>query len=442
MKKCFIDHPVRSTLLGINKLIACCILLAFSFIAHAETSLTEGWNFTGFGTLGYAQTNKYSDIILKRNISQNSQKIEDNGWLTDSRLGLQASKELSANWDVVSQLVIQEKVDNTLENSIEMGFVRYQVNDNWNVRLGRMVLGTFLLSDYRNVGYSYHWVRPPTEFYGWIPFTHYDGFKTNIELGDFDQFLRLEAFAGNGGATVNIGYTSGGSSYNNAQASPMYGTGLTWEKDDLSLRVYLTKFKISEEIAAIEELQNIVSQPAIQTYWPQAQQIADDYALKGSTFSYTTLSFAWRPKAWQLQGEFSHIQSSSFGTYDGQRAYLHLGHRFGKWLPHITYSRSWDDRSYPYDPAPATPTPPLPAGTLEGLETALIDNRLSGMVNQYTVSVGIRWDFASQKALKLQCDRSKLYNGSLGIYPTPTPAPRNWQSDTRSWCAATLDWIF
>lgn len=402
----------------------------------------EEWTFTGFGTLGYAQTNKYSDLVLKRNITQRSQKVEDNGWLLDSRLGLQASRELNTNWDFVGQMVIQEKVDNTLENSIEMGFVRYQFNHNLSVRLGRMVLDTFLLSDYRDVGYSYHWVRPPAEFYGWIPFSHFDGIKTSVEVGDFDQFLRFDAFVGKGGAKINIGYSAEESSINNAKASPMFGAGIAWEKDDLSLRVYLTRFQVPQEIAAIEELQEFVSNPAIQAYWPQASQIADDYALKGATFSYASLSFSWRPKAWQVQGEFSNVKSTSFGTYGGQRGYLQLGQRFGKWLPHITYSRSWDDRDYPYDPAPATPTPPLPAGTLEALEAALIDNRLSGVVNQYTVSMGIRWDFASQKALKLQCDRSKLYNGSLGIYPTPTPVPRNWQEDTRSWCAATLDWIF
>ncbi len=440
----FIDRPQWSTAneLGLLKLLVCCLALCCQSLASAEDSLVEDWDITGFGTLGYAHSGKYTDAILKRNISQRSQRVEENGWLVDSRLGLQVSKEFNAHWDAVGQVVLQEKVDNSLENSFEMAFVRYQSDGFWNMRLGRMVLDTFLLSDYRNVGFSYQWVRPPPEFYGWIPFTHYDGIKTIFEFGDFDQFMRIEAYIGNGGAKVNIGYQGGGTSYNHAKTSPMLGMGVTWEKDNLTLRAYVTQFRISEEIAAIEELQGFVNDPAIQAYWPQASQIADDYALKGSTFNYHSLGFSWRPLAWQLQGELSHVSSDSFGTYGGKRGYLHFGRRFGTFFPHVTYSRSWDGRGYPYDAAPATPTPPLPAGTLEALEASLIDNRLSGVVNQYTASIGLRWDFASHKALKLQCERTKLYGGSFGIYPTIMAAPRDLQELTRSWCSTTFDWIF
>jgi len=439
MTDLFIDRPRRSAAneLSLLKLLVCCLALCCQSLASAEPSLFEDWSFTGFGTLGYAQSDKYSDTVLKRNITQRSQKVEDNGWLVDSRLGLQASKELSAHWDFVGQMVVQEKVDSTFENSIEMAFVRYQLDDSWSFRLGRMVLDTFLLSDHRDVGYSYHWVRPPAEFYGWIPFTHYDGFKASFELGDFDSFVRLKAFVGKGATKVNIGYADGGTSFNHVKPNPMAGTGVTWEKGDLTLRGHFAKFRISDEIAAVEELNGFVSAPAIQSAWPQAQQIAQAYGLKGARFTYQSLGFSWLPGPWVVLGEVSDVHSTSFGTYGGQRAYLHAGHRFGDLLPHVTYSRSWDDREYPYDPAPATPA-------LEALEATLINNRLSGVVNQYTISLGVRWDFASQKALKLQCDRTKLYDNSLGIYPTSmsTLVLLNRPEDIRSWCAATFDWIF
>jgi len=410
-------------------------------VVSAQVSFLEDWRFTGFGTLGYAQSDKYSDLVLKRNIFQRSQTIEDNAWLVDSRLGLQASKELRVHWDFVGQIVMQEKVDNTPENSIEMAFVRYQLNDAWSFRLGRLVNDTFLLSDHRNVGYSYHWVRPPSEFYGWIPFAHYDGFKASFEVGDFDHFFRLEAFVGKGAAKVNIGYGDGGTSFNHVKANPMLGTSVTWEKDDLTLRGNYARLHVADEIAAAEELNEFVSSPAIQSAWPQAQQIAQDYGLKDSNFTYQSLGFRWLPGPWVVQGEVSDITSTSFGTYGGQRAYLHLGHRFGQLLPHITYSRSWDGRDYPYDPAPPTPNT-LPAGTIEGLEVLLVNNRLSGVVRQYTVSIGLRWDFSSQRALKLQCDRINLHQDSLGIYPTTETELANRQESTRSWCSTTIDWIF
>ncbi|MEH6344350.1 MAG: hypothetical protein V7785_04645 [Bermanella sp.] len=448
MKAPYSDHttPLPPAFISLFKILPyyLCLHLCLSLpvAMSAEASFWEDWEFTGFGTLGYAQSDKYSDLILKRNVIQRSQEVEEKGWLVDSRLGLQLRKEWRHNWDLVGQVVAQEKTRNTLENSIEMAFIRYHAHQAWSFQLGRMVLDIFQLSDHRNVGYSYHWVRPPTEFYGWIPFSHFDGLKSSFEISNFDSLLRLEAYVGTTKSTLNISYSQGGSSYNSAEAEPTLGIVAYWEKGDLTLRANVTRFRITEDIEAVEELSAYVSDPTIQTYWPEASQITQDYSLEGASFSYTSLGFSWSPSSWAIQGEVSDIDSDSFGTYDGQRAYLQLGHRFGTLLPHITYSRSWDYRDYPYDAAPATPTNVLPAGTLEALEVILKDNRYSGIVNQYTISLGVRWDFASQKVLKFQCDRTTVYDGSLGIFPTPESAPRNWQEDVRTWCSTTLDWIF
>ncbi len=418
---------------GFFQSVFTCLILCWCSPVNAQSEFYEQWNFSGFGTLGYAQSDKYSDLILKRNITQRSQKIEDNGFLVDSRLGFQFSKEFFTHWDLVTQLVFKEKVNNNVENSLEMAFVRYQFNSKWSVRIGRMVLDTFLLSDYRNVGFSYHWVRPPTEFYGWIPYSHYDGVKGSFELGDFDNYLRVEAFAGKSDANVNVSYGRDGASYNHVRASTIMGMGITWEKGDLSLRAYSSKFMISDEIAAIEELKAIASTDVVQSNWPQAQQIAQDYGLKNSTYRYHSLGLLWEPRTWMVQGELSEVSASSFGTYGGQRGYVHVAHRFGPFLPHVSYSRSWDDTDYAYEPAPVA---------FEELEAQLMDNELSGVIKQYTISMGLRWDFASQKALKLQCDRTTLKEGSLGLFPTTVGVPRIIQETTRTWCSTTFDWLF
>ncbi len=407
-------------------------------VVESAESLFGEWEFTGFGTLGYAQADKYDDLILKRNITQRSQKIEDHPWLVDSRLGLQVRKEVNSHWDTVAQLVIQEKVDNSLENSIEMAFVRYQSDDQWSLRFGRMALDTFLLSDHRNAGYSYHWVRPPTEFYGWIPFSYYDGVKAVMEFGDFSSLVRLEVFAGRTRATVNIGYQDNATSQNYVKASPVFGGGVTWEQDDLELRAYLAQFEFTQDTNAIIALQEAVANPAIQAFWPGANEIAEAYTIKGKRLTYGAVGFAWNPSAWVLQGEVSAVDAGAFGTYDGQRAYLMVGHRFGAWLPHLTWSYSWDEREFPYPPPPPVPE-------FEVLYGIMTDSLSSGTVDQNTVSLGLRWDFATQKALKLQVDYTTLGTNSLGIFPTPNtfdPEPRYWPADARTWVSATFDWVF
>jgi len=413
------------------------IWLGVSQFSVAGHSLLDEWEVTGFGTLGYAETDKYDDLVLKRNITQRSKKIEDHGWLLDSKLGLQARKELNPGWDIVGQIVAQEKVNNSIENSIEMAFLRYQSDDMWSFQLGRMVLDTFLLSDHRNVGYSYHSVRPQTEFYGWIPYSNYDGLKTIFEFGDFDSSLRFEAFVGKTKSTVNIGYLDNATSYNYVKSSPIYGAGVTWEKDELTLRAYLARFRFIQNTNAINQLQLVVSDPNIQMAWPEARVIADDYSIENEFVTYSSIGFNWTPGPWHVQGEFSNVTSTFFGSYDGQRAYLQIGRRFGEFLPNIAYSYSWDERDFPYDP----PTIPV----FQGLYGGLKDNLNSGTVDQSSLSLGVRWDFASQKALKFQCDFATIDDNSLGIYPTQDTVEgeaRNWEKDSRSWCSTTFDWVF
>jgi len=417
------------------------LLFCFGQLVHAQGSLFTDWELTGFGTFGYAESGKYDDLILKRNITQRSQKIEDHGWLVDSVLGLQVRKELDAHFDLVGQIVAKERANNSVDNSVEMAFFRYQSDDRWSFQFGRMVLDTFLLSDHRDVGYSYHSVRPQNEFYGWIPYSNYDGLKTVFEFGDFDSSVRLEAFVGKTKATVNIGYKDDETSNNYVKSAPIMGGGVTWEMDDFLLRAYIARFRFTENTEAIKALLAYVE--PIKGFWPESVQIAEAYSIEDAKVTYGSIGFEWTPGAWFFQGEFSDVSGDYFGSYDGQRAYLQVGHRFGDFLPYITYSYSWDEREFPYDP-PAPVSPALDP-ILQGLYAVLKDNLSSGLIDQQSVSLGVRWDFASRKALKLQCDYATIGDNSLGIYPTPdTPevGTRNWQKDSRTWCSATFDWVF
>lgn len=440
----------HSTLIRLRRIFKCTLLAPVFFslsysLSYADPMTLGGWNITGFGTIGYAQTDKYNDLVLKRNITQESQTIEDKPWLIDSRLGLQAHKELSPGWDALGQVVLQEKVENSFEEAIEMAFVRYHNGENFSFRLGRMILDTFQLSDYRNVGYSYHWVRPPTEFYGWIPYSHYDGFKAVYELGDFDSLFRFEAFVGKSKSTVNIGYKDDKTSMNYVKSAPVYGGGVTWEKDELTLRAYISRYRFVDNTNALKALLGYVNDPTIKNFWPEAQKIANDYAIENAKVTYGAVGFAWTPGPWHYQGELSFVKASNFGTYDGERAYIQVGRRFGEFLPHITYSRSWDNRDFPYSPPASYPAIPGLDPVLQSLYATLKDNISSGKINQYTLSLGVRWDFATQKTVKLQCDRTTLHENSLGVFPTQNTVDlqeRHFSKDTRTWCSATLDWVF
>lgn len=429
-------RPARALSLCLRYGVFAWICLLGAQHALASTLTLDDWDISGFGTLGYANTDKYDDLVLKRNITQRSKKIEDHGWLLDSRIGLQAGKQLDDDWDAVGQILLSERADNSVENAIEMAFLRYR-SGNWSAQIGRSILDTFQLSDSRNVGYTYHWVRPPTEFYGWIPFDYYDGFKLIYETGGFEQLWRFEAFYGKTKSTINIGYNDDPSSLNYVKSQPTIGGGITWQKNDLVLRAYMIRYRFSENTAAYQRLIDIAD--ALSAAWPEANEIAGDYAIEDKHLTYGAVGIAWSPGAWIINSELSTINADPFGTYEGERAYIQVGRRFGEFLPHITFSRAWDNRDYPYN------DPPVSSPEITALDNAFKDSINSGTVDQYTLSLGLRWDFSSQQAVKFQCDHTTLNRNSLGVLATQDTIDfeiRDFEKDSRTWCSATYDWVF
>src|SRR5690554_3590944 len=86
----------------------------------------------------------------------------DLSFAPDSILGLQASSDLGENLSVTGQLVAR---GSTSDVKAEWLYLSYQFNPNLRVNVGRQRMPLFLYSDYVDVGYAYHFQRPPTSVY-------------------------------------------------------------------------------------------------------------------------------------------------------------------------------------------------------------------------------------------------------------------------------------
>ena len=138
-----------------------------------------------------------------------------------------------------------------------------------------------------------------------------------------------------------------------------------------------------------------------------------------------------------IQAEYSITSSDSF-SYGGQRSYLHLAKRFDSWLPFITYGFVIDDFDYELE----LPTRETEEENLIAYEVLRDFNRFatSQKNNDSSITVGIRWDFASQQAAKFQCDRfffeknsSSLHGRVDNIYD---------KNEVKTWCSVSYDWVF
>jgi hypothetical protein len=171
------------------------ILLQVIPATAKPVSFFEKVRFSGFGTVGLLRGG--NEVLgYRRDLSQDG--VFDNDWSheTDTLLGLQFDLNLTQALDAAMQLVAKERPSNTLGESLEWAFLRYQPTPELTLRGGRLGLDLFMLSEYRNLGFSYLWARPPLEYYGPASYNHFDGADIDYTIDLGDGLLSARLFAG------------------------------------------------------------------------------------------------------------------------------------------------------------------------------------------------------------------------------------------------------
>lgn len=395
----------------------------------AEIESMDNWELTGFGTIGYSQASKYQQRTFRRNVYQDGNRLRDDPLLTDSRFGVQLSGSITSHLEFSSQIVARHQLSDNLEDHIRFFFARYHLNDEWQISVGRQAFDLFFLSDHSDVGYSYDWVRPPTEFYGFIPYDSLDGFKVIRDWGNFDSRWQWNMSVGNTKSKFESGATVINEDNELATGKPVYGTELSWRSDNWQWRANIALINFKQEVDNEENLRALTAE--ITPVWPDFQRVIDDF-VADTVLRYAAIGMSWQANGWKIQSEIS-LLDANFVNFNGERAYFHLARRYHNWLPFVTVGYAHDANNNRY-------LPPDPATGLLPLYRDITEEVLSFKHNQHSLTLGVRWDFTRKKALKLQCDRFffKAQSGSLH-----SRLDEQYPSDeTRTWCSAAFDWVF
>lgn len=161
----------------INKIT---LAVGFMSMAYANNALAE-INWRGYATIAGGQT--FDDV--------NYNSLTDDFRLSNlSLVGLQGTSELSDGLTATVQLVARGK--NDFEPKVEWAFIKYQVNDNLDIKAGRLRAPFYFYSEYLDVSYAYSWISPPIEVYAGN-ITNYDGVSIYYSgnVGGFDYSLYL-----------------------------------------------------------------------------------------------------------------------------------------------------------------------------------------------------------------------------------------------------------
>ena len=376
-------------------------------VALMSTGLTAGaaygqmpeLKFSGFGTLAAT----YSD---ERKADFVTTIFQPNGvgytrpWSLgpDSMLGGQVNATFNDQWSAVVQVIAKHHHDNSFTPQIEWANVKYQVTPELSVRAGRIAAPAFLVSDSRFVGYSQPWVRPPVEVYGVVPITSNDGVDL-LYRKQFGSFTNaFQAYYGNATAKLET---------SQAKSSPGWGINNTVQVGDLTLRAGYSANKVDLLIPSFTTLLNAYSNfgAAPGPIGPQARALVQKYSLQDLKIGALSLAASYDPGKWFVMTEFVDFKGKGI-LADSQSWYVTGGYRFGSFTPYATYASTKSKVSV--EPGLAVgAAAPLNAG----LNTTL-NNAFNG--TQSTTSVGMRWDFMKNTALKAQYDYIALGANSAG----------------------------
>lgn len=376
---------------------------------------------SGFGTFGLVQSDS-TTLGFQSSLTAPAKISDKPAILPDSNFGMQFGASISERLDATLQMVFRDRYGNSLANSINRAMLRYQFTPSTAIRVGRIGQDVFMMSEYKEVGLAYLWARPSMEYYGTIAFNHMDGFNLQHTLSIGDGQLEASMFGGR--ATAPLGTPD---DYADIKMDSIYGVKLSWENEQWLVRATYANLNPNEsDLNDDFKLTRLADQlyGVAQLGWAPAADVASDLLIsKQDKFDYYSLAALYDMGQWFVQGEIARI-NSGMSLFPGLTAY-YLGAGYS--VEDVTYYALTSSASYNNEPN----TLPSPAETPAPFQPliAIVDQTYdSSLIDQSSMSLGMRWNIFHDLALKIQWDRYNVEK--TGLWQTD-PASSGWSLSSR-----------
>ncbi len=366
---------------------------------RADAALPEV-DLSGFGTAGFAISNK-GNAEFARSQEQISGVNNQGDVGIDSLFAVQGTVHLNQTFSATAQAMVRRLFNNGFELDIPVFFVKAQLTRDLSVRIGRIQLPVFMSSDYRQVGYSNTWIRPPVEMYGQIPFDFNDGadilYRTTV--GPVD--ISAQGFYGKTDQTVQGNQMLPPATI---QARKNWGANLTVTVGPLSVRAGHNQSSFSSIAAPTNQFLATLRAAGF-------VDLANRLNPTNVGFRFNDIGFTLDGTHITIQGEASRETAGGFlASTDAQ--YILGGYRIQKFTPYAMYSRQRITSARTDNTIPRFgPFLPLALG---------VDQLINSVgADQHTISAGLRWDPRESLDLKLQIDAVSPQGTGLFINAQP-----------------------
>lgn len=355
----------------------------------AGSASAATFDVSGFGTAGFTITDTGDAEYARGSQPVGADNKGDVG--VDSIAGVQATVHLTDKISGTTQVLLRRRYDKDFTLDVPLAFVKADVTKELAVRLGRLPLPVFMVSDFRQVGFANTWIRPPVEVYGQVPLDSVDGFDVlfNKSLGEVT--FNTQAFYGKTDVSLPTVDVS---------SKKFWGVNVTGSYGPVTLRAARVEDKLTIVSAQANGLIAAVRQAGFAS-------LADDLSTvdKDSSFTAFGASLDWHSVI--VQAEHTKAETGGYPS-DSIGEYVLAGYRVDKFTPYAIYAKRETSGAQTSNVIPKVgPLLPLALGV----------NALMTGQEQNSTSLGLRWDAASSVAVKFQYDHVDPKGNGLFINP-------------------------
>lgn len=392
-------RPHRPHHTAVRVLLAAALLAVLPSATAQEASVPPRLSFSGFGTLG-AVTTDDDDVWFTR-YGVNHPGDRDPDFSADSLIGLQTSLRLSPFNDLTVQAIAMEDGTARQDPRLTLAFVRQVLAPGVALRVGRVRVPFFMLSDSLHVNFANPWVHPPVEVYGLNPFNDLDGVDLIYVTQAAGLDIELHPYYG----SAHVPFPDG-----RAKLKETWGLNLVLAHGNLSLHLGHGdgRFTLQRGDKQFRDIVDLLAATG------QGHVVADLSGTRGRT-SFDSVGVQWDDGRWQFVGEYAKRWADRYvGSAHGW--YLSLGRRIGSVTPYVSVARQTLDAQFAEADLPAGLRVPLGNGQhaeARDLWALFLTSRNNA---QRSITVGARWDVAPQAALKAEFTRAHPDRDSWGSY--------------------------
>lgn len=401
-------------------------------LAQAD-DLADWLKIDGFGTVGTYKGNSTAAGV-RVDTKQSTYSLNDWRFDGDTQASIQATLNPHGKLKAVLQLISKKDIKSSSKPTVEWAYVSYPVTSEFDVKVGRTVAPIYLMSDYRNLAYAQTTVRPQSEVYQVNPISFQDGATARWEKKIGTGMMQVEGFFGKANVSVALG---------EVDLDRVKGLSLKWSDGSWAIRGGYSKYSASLTAPSVAAtIKSLVALPSV--VCSNCSTVIPAIApLTGITANISTLGLSYDDGVWIAQTEWTKRKSSSI-VISSVSAWDVLGaYRYGDFTPYIGAGRYNTDESSPGLLAGAA-APAAFKTQLNYLNASYIG---VGKGDRDVMTIGVRWDFAKNLALKAQLERIKMDSPEIGAssyvqYPTSMLGKPNGFDGRVSMFTLNLDFVF